>query len=103
MIVVQFILWIIGFLVKGFSLYQVMCLIPIICFSIRKFGVKISCGSILTMEILFLFFSTVSTLLFSEIQAAKYIISLILRILSILVIVLDDTMYVYVTEERKVK
>lgn len=103
MIIVQVILWFIGFFIKGISLYQIMCLVPVICFSFRKFGVKISCGAIITMEILFLFFSTVFTLLFSQIQVAKYILSLILRIISILIVVLDDTMYVYVTEERKVK
>lgn len=103
MIIVQVILYILGFFIKGFSLYQLLLFIPVLLFSFRKFGVKIGCGTIITMEILFLFFSTVFTILFSEINVVKYVLSLILRVISVLVVILDDVLYVYVTEERKVK
>jgi hypothetical protein len=69
----------------------------------RKFGVKISSVHIITMEVLFLFFSTVFTILFSELDVTRYVICLLLRIISCAIAVIDDTMYVYVTEERKVK
>lgn len=102
MIIFQVIIWFIGLFVKGVSLYQIFLIIPVLLFSFRKFGVKIGCGTIITMEILFLFFSTVFTILFSEIQTVKYIISLVLRVISCLIVVLDDVLYVYVTEERKI-
>ena len=102
MIIFQVIIWIIGLFVKGISLYQILLIIPIVLFSFRKFGLKIGCGTIITMEILFLFFSTVFTILFSEVNIIKYMISLILRVISCLIVVLDDVLYVYVTEERKV-
>lgn len=103
MIILQVILWIIGFFVKGVSLYQIMLFIPVMLFMFRKFGVKIHCSHIIVCEVLFLFFSTVFTLLFSEIQTARYIINILLRVISCLIAVLDDVMYVYVIEERKVK
>ena len=99
----QVILWIIGFFVKGVCLYQVLLIIPVAMFSFRKFGVKISSVHIVVVEILFLFFSTVFTILFSEIEMPNYVISILLRALSCLIAIIDDTAYVYVTEERKIK
>lgn len=103
MIIAQIILWIAGFFVKGFCLYQLVLIVPVVLFAIRKFGIKIDCSHIIVCEVLFLFFSTIFTILFSEINTARYVISLLLRVASILIAVLDDTMYIYVTEERKVK
>ena len=103
MIIAQIILWIAGFFVKGFCLYQLVLIVPVVLFAIRKFGIKIGCSHIIVCEVLFLFFSTIFTILFSEINTARYVISLLLRVASILIAVLDDTMYIYVTEERKVK
>lgn len=103
MIILMTIIWIIGFFVKGFCFYQVMLVIPVLMFACRKFGVKISSVHIIVVEVLFLFFSTVFTILFSEINGARYVISLLLRILSCLIAVIDDTLYIYVTEERKVQ
>lgn len=103
MIIAQVVLWIAGFFVKGFSLYQVCLIVPVVLFAIRKFGIKIGCSHIIVCEVLFLFFSTIFTMLFSEIDTVRYVLSLVLRIISILIAVIDDTMYIYVTEERKVK
>ena len=101
LIITQFVLWIIGFFIRGFTLYQ-LCLVTVpICFSLRKFGIKVSYGSLIAIEILLLFFSTIFTLMFSEIDVTRYILSLIVRIISIIIAIVDDTMYIYVTEERK--
>ena len=101
LIIIQFILWILGFFVRGISLYQVLLIIPVIMFAVRKFGTKIGCQHIIVVEALFLFFSTVMTLLFGHIVMIRYILSLLLRVVSCLIAVVDDTAYIYVTEERK--
>ena len=103
MIILQVILWIIGFFVKGLCLYQVMLIVPVSMFAVRKFGLKISSIHIVVVEILFLFFSTVFTLLFGEFITSRYILSIILRVISCIIAIIDDTVYVYVTEERKIK
>lgn len=104
MIILQVVLWIAGFFVKqGVTLYQLMLIVPVVMFAIRKFGVKISSVHIVVVEILFLFFSTVFTLLFGEIDKTRYIICLLIRVISCLIAIIDDTMFIYVTEERKVK
>lgn len=103
MIILQVILWLLGFLVKGFTLYQISLIVPVMMFSFRKFGLKISSIHIVVVEILFLFFSTVFTILFSKINALRYIIGILLRVISCIIAIIDDTLYVYVTEERKVK
>lgn len=101
LIIIQFILWIAGFFVRGVSLYQVLLIIPVLMFAVRKFGTKIGCQHIIAVEVLFLFFSTVMTLLFSQIIVTRYVISLLIRVVSCLIAVIDDTAYIYVTEERK--
>ena len=98
---IQVVLWIIGFFVKGFCLYQLALIIPVTMFAVRKFGVKIGSLHICVAEILFLFFSTVMTVLFSSIDWTSYLWGLVLRVLSCLIAILDDTFYIYVTEERK--
>lgn len=101
LIVIQFILWFAGFFVKGVSLYQLLLIVTPICFSLRKFGIKVGYGSIITIELILLFFSTTFTIMFSEIAVGRYIISLVIRLISIIIAIVDDTMYIYVTEERK--
>lgn len=103
MILLQIVIWFIQWFINGTSLYHGLLLIPIFMFYVRKFGVKVGCGSVITTEILLIFFSTVFTILFSQIDTVKYIITIILRVISCLIIVLDDVLYVYVTEERKIK
>lgn len=103
MIAIQVLLWFAGFFVKGMSLYQILLIVPVSMFSFRKFGVKISSIHIVVVEILFLFFSTVMTLLFSSIDTPRYIINLLFRVISVIIAIIDDTLYVYVTEERKIK
>jgi hypothetical protein len=100
-IIVAFICWILGFVVNGFTFYNVMLLIPTIMFSARKFGIHCKLGNILTAEILFLFFSTCWRLLFNGFTLKLFIIGLILRIIFVCIIVYDDSVYVYVQEERK--
>jgi hypothetical protein len=70
-------------------------------FAVRKFGTKIGCQHIIAVEALFLFFSTVMTLLFGHMIVIRYVISLLIRVVSCLIAVVDDTAYIYVTEERK--
>ena len=101
LIILVFAFWIGGFFVNGLTLYNCMLLIPVIMFSIRKFGIHVKLGTICLVEILLLFFSTTWRLLFTDVVAWRYWVGLALRVLSILVAVYDDTVYVYVTEERK--
>lgn len=104
MILIQFVLWVAGFFIRGkLTLYQLMLIIPVMMFALRKVGIKISAVNIIITEILFLFFSTVFTILFSSIDKVQYFICVGVRVLSIIIPIIDDTLYVYVTEERKIR
>lgn len=104
MIIIEFVLWLLGFFIRGkLTLYQVLLIIPVIMFALRKVGIKISAVNIIITEALFLFFSTVFTILFSSIDKVPYIICIVVRLLSIVIPIIDDTLYVYVTEERKMR
>lgn len=104
MIVIEFVLWLIGFFIRGkLTLYQVLLIVPVVMFALRKVGIKISAVTIVVTEILFLFFSTVFTILFSSIDKGPYIACIVVRVISIIIPIIDDTLYVYVTEERKIR
>lgn len=103
MIILQLIIWIAGFFVKGFTLYQCLLIIPVVMFAVRKFGLKVSSVHIVVVEVIFLFFSTIFTVLFGHFDKVPYVISILLRILSCTIAIIDDTLYIYVTEERKIK
>lgn len=104
MIIMEFVLWLAGFFIRGkLTLYQVLLIIPVVMFAIRKVGIKISAANIAITEILFLFFSTVFTILFSHIDKGPYFTCMIVRIISVAIAIIDDVFYVYVTEERKMR
>lgn len=101
LIITQFVLWLLGFFVGGVSLYQLLVIITPICFAMRKFGIKVGYGTLITIELILLFFSTTFTVMFSSIVWGRFIIKLLIRVIAIIIAIIDDTMYVYVTEERK--
>lgn len=104
MVIIEFVLWLAGFFVRGkLTLYQLMLIIPVIMFALRKVGIKISAVNIAITEILFLFFSTIFTILFGHIEKTTYIICIVIRVISVIIPIIDDTLYVYVTEERKMR
>lgn len=104
MIIAQFILWIAGFFVRGhITLYQVLLIVPVAMFALRKVGIKISATNIVVTELLFLFFSTVFTILFGSIDKVPYFICLGLRVISATIAIIDDVTGVYVTVERKIR
>lgn len=93
--------WLGGFFINGFTLYQILLIVPTIMFSVRKVGIHIKMSNILVPEIMFLFFSIVWRLLFKKFILWKFLVSMVLRIIFICIIVYDDTVYVYKQEERK--
>lgn len=101
LIIVSVICFLVGFFINGFTLYNVALLIPTIMFSVRKVGIHCKLGNILACEILFLFFSIVWRLMFHKFSLLKFILSILVRAVFILVVVYDDTAYVYVSEEKK--
>lgn len=104
MIIIDFVLWIAGFFVRGkLTLYQLLLIIPVCMFALRKVGVKVSAVNIVVTEILFLFFSTVFTVLFSHIDKPIYITCIVIRVISLAMPIIDDIFFVYVTEERKLR
>lgn len=104
MIIIQVLLWLAGFFIRGkLTLYQLLLIVPVIMFALRKVGIKISAVNIIITEILFLFFSTIFTILFSSIDKVPYFICIGVRVVSIIIPIIDDTLYVYVTEERKIR
>lgn len=101
LIIVGFICYIAGFFINGFSLYTIALIVPTVMFALRKVGIHIKFGNIMACEILFLFFSLVWRLMFHKFVLIKLLLSILVRIVFICVVVYDDTVYVYVSEERK--
>ena len=101
LIAVSFITWIIGFIVNGFTLHNVLLIIPTIMFSIRKFGIHIKQSNIITVEVLFLIFSILWRLLFNKFELIRFIITIVVRLIFLGVVIYDDSVYVYVNEEIK--
>lgn len=101
LIITACILWVLGFFVKGFCLYQILVLVPTVMFAVRKFGIHLSMGAIIGTECLFLFFSTSYCLLFGKFAFVKFLLTILLRLIFVGIVAYDDTMYVYVSEERK--
>lgn len=101
LIIVSVICWVAGFFINGFTLYGVVTLVPTVMFALRKFDIHIRMSNIITCEVLFLFFSIMWRLLFHKFSLLKLILTLVVRAIFILIVVYDDTVYVYVSEERK--
>ena len=101
LIIVSAILWIGGFFINGFTVYQILLIIPTIMFAMRKFGIHIKLANILLVEFFFLFASTVWRLIFHKAILWRWLVSLLIRIIFFCIIIYDDTVYVYVTEEKK--
>lgn len=103
LIIASYILWFGGFFVNGFTLYQVMLIVPTTMFALRKFGIHIKMSNIVVTEGLLLFFSVAWRLLFHKFVLWSFIVSIIIRLIFICIDIYDDTVYVYVSEERKKK
>lgn len=101
LIIISGITWILGFFVNGFTLYQIMTVIPVIMFCVRKFGIHAKQSNIIACEVGFMFASIVWRLIFSKFVLWKFLLTLLLRIIFIGVVIYDDTVYVYKQEERK--
>lgn len=90
-----------GFFINGFCLYSVALIIPTIMFSVRKFGIHMKLGNIVACEVLFIFFSVVWRLMFHKLSLLRLLLCILVRIVFICICVYDDTVFVYVSEERK--
>lgn len=82
-------------------MYTFILIIPTAMFALRKVGIHIKFGNIMACEILFLFFSLVWRLMFHKFVLIKFLLSILVRIVFIGIVIYDDTVYVYVSEERK--
>lgn len=101
LIIVSFVCWILGFVVNGFTLYNFMVVIPTIMFSVRKVGFHVKMGNIIATECLILFFSIVFMLIFKSFIWWKFLLGILFRVIFLCIVAYDDTVYVYVNEERK--
>lgn len=101
LIIISFVTWIAGFFVNGFTLYNVMILVPTILFSIRKIGIHIGMSSIVTSEVMFLVFSVLWRLLFNKFSILGFILTILIRAIFLGIVIYDDTVYVYISEEKK--
>lgn len=101
LIIIAFLCWIAGFVVNGVTLYAFMLVVPTVMFSIRKVGVHMSMGSIIGIEVFFIIVSTIMKVLFNNFSLVELILTIIIRAVFLIVVLYDDTVYVYVNEERK--
>jgi hypothetical protein len=100
-IIVSFICWILGFFINGFTLYSVSLIIPTLMFSARKTGIHVKFGNIVATEILLLFFSLVWRCIFGKFNLIRLLLSIVVRAVFLIICIYDDTVFVYVNEERK--
>lgn len=101
LIIISVICWIVGFFINGFCLYNVMLIVPTVMFALRKFGIHFKYSTIMGVEIFFLFFSISYRLLFHRFHLVPLILCILVRVIFIIICFYDDTVYVYVNEERK--
>lgn len=101
LIITSLICWIIGFFINGFSLYNVLIIIPTLMFSVRKVGIHVKYGHIIAVECLLLFFSIAYRLMFHKFHIIRCLLGILVRIIFIIICIYDDIVYVYVSEERK--
>jgi hypothetical protein len=100
-IITAFVCWIVGFFINGFSLYNVLLIVPTLMFSARKIGIHVKFGNIVATEVLMLFFSLVWRCLFHKVHIIKLLLSILVRAVFLIICIYDDTVFVYVNEERK--
>ena len=100
-IIIGFISWLLGFFVNGVTLYTVLVLVPVVMFSLRKVGIHVQLGTIMTSEILFLFFSTAWKVLFHDFVWSEFLLTVLIRAIFLGIVIYDSVAYVYITEERK--
>lgn len=102
LIIFQWLLWVGGFFAQGgITLYQVLLIIVPIMFMLRKYGIGVKYGTIIATEVLLAFFHIIFQILFGDIEVARLVVCIILRVICIIICVIDDTLYIYVTEERR--
>lgn len=101
LIIVSIICWIGGIFINGFTIYNVLLIIPTAMFALRKFDIHVKMSNIVVCEVLFLFFSLMWRLLFHKFSLLKLLLTVIARLVFILIVLYDNTVYVYVSEERK--
>lgn len=100
-IIIGFVSWILGFIINGISLYTILVLVPVVMFSVRKVGIHVQLGTIMTCEILFLFFSTAWKVLFHDFVWSEFLLTVLVRAIFLGIVIYDSVVYVYITEERK--
>ncbi len=101
LIITNFVCWILGFVVNGFTLYSVITIVPTVMFAIKKFGIFPKMGNIIACEVIFLFFSITWRVLFHKFSIVKLLLTLLLRAIAVGVAYYDSVAYVYTTEEKK--
>lgn len=100
-IIAVYVIWLVSAVSKGFCLYSVMLLVPTTMFAVRKVGIHVKASKIAVFEGLFLFFSITWTALFSQVNILRLILTILCRLVFLIVCFYEDTVYVYIQEERK--
>lgn len=101
LIIASFVLWIGGFFINGFNLYNILLIIPTVMFAVRKFGIHVKMSNIIALEVVLLFFKVVFALIFHKFILWRFLVGLLLRGIFFGLVIYDDTVYVYVNEEKK--
>lgn len=101
LIITAYILWIAGFFVNGFGLYNILLVIPTTMFAVRKVGIHVKMSNIIALECVLLFFKLVFALILHKLVIWKLLVGLLLRAIFFGIVIYDDTTFVYVSEERK--
>ena len=99
LVIIEFACWIAGFFVSGFNLYNILLIIPVIMFCVRKDGIHVNIATICGTEFLLLFFTVVFKLIFRHFDTIRFILTLVVRAISIIIVIYDDTHYIYVNKE----
>ena len=103
LIITSYIVWLAGFFVTGFNLYNCCIVITTTMFALKKVGVFVKLSNVITWEVVFMIFSVGWRLIFRKFYIGKFLIVLLLRAIFIAINVYDNKVYVYVNKESRVK
>lgn len=101
MIIITVVLWIASAVVQGFNLWTIGSMVATALFCGKKIGIFPKLKNLIAIEVITGFITVMIQLLFKRFKLVKFLITVVIRIIFILVAWVDSTMYVYFKETRR--
>lgn len=92
--------WILGFVIDGLTIWNVLLFITTTMFAVRRFGIHVGMSHIVTLEVVFIIFTFLWRLLFNSLSIGWFLLLVFIRVIFIMIVFWDETQYVYIKEEK---